>query len=168
MKSNVVVVIAAYLAVVVVAVSPASAQHSAGSTPTDAERRSAETAIRAQLDEVIGAIEDVDVERMMSYGQYDASLPFLVYLGRAFPTEAAARGALESMHRGLTAQTIDLEDVQTKVLTSDTAITTVTGQLQAESESTVGPVIPFAWTVLWTNENGRWKLIHAHQSVPRR
>ncbi len=89
-----------------------------------------------------------------------------IQAGVFYPTFDALADALLSALRLMANQEITVTEKRITVLADDVVLLTAHGRYVAITK--LGPAIAgdFAWTFVYTHINGRWKVVHSHQSTP--
>jgi len=89
-----------------------------------------------------------------------------IQAGAFYPTFDALADALLPSVRLLANQQITIGEKRITVLADDIVLLTAHGRYVATTKP--GPVIAgdFAWTFVYARIEGRWKVVHSHQSTP--
>ena len=131
-------------------------------TLTDVNRAEIERAITDRVDELINAVEKVDLDRIVAWFEEDVAMGDN---GSLYKTLDEILTVFRPGFEGLREQEINLSYSKVTVLAPDVAIMSGEGVFTAtDTTGVITPERPFAWTFVFIEENGEWKYLQAHQS----
>jgi uncharacterized protein (TIGR02246 family) len=109
---------------------------------------------------------ETDLDRGMSYYLNSPEYVF-TYQGQMVSGYAAFRDLAENAFTGVASQTISFNESRTTVLAPDVVCITDQGTYAAtDTEGVTGPASAFAFTTIWVNRDGEWKVHVATNSEP--
>jgi ketosteroid isomerase-like protein len=127
----------------------------------------AEMAIRRSLAEMRTAAERMDAEALYAF-VLDTSVPPVIENGELAATRHVALERTTLDFRGLASLAYAYEQESIVLLSATTALWIGSGTGRARLEDGRELSVPFAETVVLLEDAGRWKVLHAHRSVPNR
>ena len=150
----------------VVAVLPIAGCTDTESAPlNDAERRAIEGMIKTQTHQILTAAEAVDPVAVLAPFSQRPEL-ISTFEGKVDRGYEAFANNVRTSYTALRSQDFGLTTEETRVLNRDVAVTTVYGPHTAtDSGGIPSPTKPFAATIVWQREDGKWKIIAIHQSM---
>ena len=153
-------VLAAFALTVLAACQPAA-------TELTVERK-AEVAAEVELihGQFCDAWRETDFERGMSYYLNSPEFTF-TYQGQMISGYAAFWDLGESAFANVASQTISFDESKTTVLAADVVSVTAQGTYApTDNAGVTGPESAFAFTTVWVQRDGEWKVIVASNSEP--
>ncbi len=131
-------------------------------TLTDADRADIERAIMDRVDELINAIEEVDIDRIMLWNEEDVAMG---NNGSLYKSRDEILAVFRPGFEGLSEQKINLSHSKVTVLAPDVAIMSGEGVFTVtDTTGVTTPERPFVWTFVFIKKNGEWKFLQNHQS----
>jgi ketosteroid isomerase-like protein len=127
----------------------------------------AEMAIRSSFAEMRAAAERMDVEALYAF-VLDTSVPPIIENGELAATRQVALERTTRDFRGLASLAYAYEHESIILLSATTALWIGSGTARARLEDGREFSVPFVETVVLLEDAGRWKVLHAHRSVPNR
>ena len=151
---------------IVVAVLPVAGCADTKSAPLkDAERLDIEGMLKTQTDQILAAAEAVDPVAVLAPFSQRPEL-ISAFEGKIDRGYESFANNVRTSYTALRSQDFDLTMQETRVLNRDIAVTTMQGPHTAtDSSGIAGPTKPFAATIVWQREDGKWKIIAIHQSM---
>jgi ketosteroid isomerase-like protein len=127
----------------------------------------AEMAIRRSLAEMRTAAERMDAEALYAF-VLDTRVPPVIENGELAATRQVALERTTLDFQGLASLAYAYEQESIVLLSATTALWIGSGTARARLEDGRELSVPFAETVVLLEDAGRWKVLHAHRSVPNR
>jgi ketosteroid isomerase-like protein len=136
----------------------------AASRMTEAERGRVKAEIEAAVNALLSSARAADLEGCFANASGSADYRGIDN-GILYRSARAWKDAFQDGFGRLRSQDIRVDTLDVLVLTPDLATSTGHGTFTSTSKTgDTTPRRPFAWTFLWRREDGRWKMIQAHQS----
>jgi hypothetical protein len=150
-------------AAVVLAVTPAALL-----AQMDREQeRAVEQAVRAVSVEMRQAATRLDVAALYEY-VIDGPTPPIIENGNIQPTRASALANTQAGFQGITAISYSYTREHVTVLSPQTALWVGEGNSRLTLTDGREFTAPFAETLVFVLQAGKWKLLHGHRSTPPR
>jgi uncharacterized protein (TIGR02246 family) len=143
-----------------------SAAAGGGLSATRAETTSIEDAVLAVSDRMTEAGEAVDADCLFSF-MLETDKGSVIQNGVVMVTRQEALERVRSNLRGISRIQYRWKNRYVKVLSPEVAVLVAEGESTATTSAGDTFTTPFAQTVVFVLQAGRWKAIHAHQSSPR-
>lgn len=132
--------------------------------PTDAD---AERSVIAAHERMIAAAEALNLDELFRYIA-ESEHTVLAANGRIFPTRAAALQQTRESFRELVAIKYAISERRVILLPENQALLVTAGTTTARTGDGREFSTPFAQTLLLIRRDGEWRVLHSHQSAPRR
>jgi ketosteroid isomerase-like protein len=126
-----------------------------------------EAEIRAAMTEMRNAAERLDAPALYAY-VLDTATPSIIENGELALTRAAALERTAQGFRGIATLSYSYAKESITVLSPDHVLWVGSGTATATLDDGRALASPFAETVVFERSDGRWKVLHAHRSVPSR
>ena len=143
-----------------------SACQPATSELTDADRALIEDALRAAHAEAAAAVNELDVERFLSFFASGEDFAF-AELGKIERSWSAFSDTTRA-HWGVLASVESFEwgELQIQILSKNAAVVTTSFDFSASdtagNQFTASPT----WTAVWLEQDGQWKMINVAETFP--
>jgi hypothetical protein len=152
------------VAAVVIGATVASSALLAQAAP-EPPSRVVELAIRASLQEMRTAAENLDAEVLFSY-VLEAGVPPVIENGEVAQTRSAAMQRTRRGFQGIKSIVYAYTRDSLLMLSATTALWIAEGTASATLDDGRELTVPFAETILLLEDVDQWKVLHAHRSVP--
>jgi uncharacterized protein (TIGR02246 family) len=117
--------------------------------------------------QMIQAAQAVDVDRLFGF-MLETDKGSLIQNGKLLLTREEAREQVRANLRGIRKIEYRWKHEHVMVVSPTIAVLTAEGESSATTEQGETFSAPFAQTVVFVLTGGQWKVLHAHQSSPRR
>ena len=133
---------------------------------TSAERLAIENAVAQRHVQTLEDAERLDLDKAIA-SMLDTGKGVFIRDGELIMTRQEVYEAYKQAYAGLEKQEIEVGRQNVIVLAPDIAI--LVGEGRSTSTAKDGRTFSSrgAWTVVYVLRDGEWKVIHAHQSIPR-
>jgi ketosteroid isomerase-like protein len=152
----------AVMGAVFASTAPILSGSNAGRVPI---QETVEAEVRATHAQMKLAAESLDAAALYAYVS-DTSTPPIIEDGQLAPTRAAALERTTAGLRQLTKLSYTYARDNVTVLSANTALWVAEGTAAATLVDGRTINAPFAETIVFSRQNGRWKVLHAHRSAP--
>jgi len=133
--------------------------------PSVSHLQAIEKAVLEANAEMIGAAENLDAEGFFNWILDSVKGP-VIQDGKLMLTRQEALDAVKRGFQGITGSKYQLDRAYVSVITPEVALLTAEGASTATLSDGRTISAPFALSEVFVLKNGKWKVLHAHQSVP--
>jgi ketosteroid isomerase-like protein len=137
-----------------------------GKALSDSERVAIENSVKAVIDDVLSAAERVDMDGIV---RHYADVPWasVMNVGYFYPSIKAFESAFRAGFSQMTRQSIKPEETRICVLSPDAAFVAMYGNTNSVGQDGGIGGGHFCLTLVLTSVDGKWRIVHAHQSFVR-
>jgi uncharacterized protein (TIGR02246 family) len=132
-----------------------------------AERAVVEKSILETSAQMTEAAEDRDIDRLFGF-MLDTDRGSVIQNGRVLLTRTEALEQTKKNMSGISSIQYRWKQQHVTVVSPTVALLIAEGESSATTEQGQSFTAPFAQTVVFVLNDGRWRALHAHQSSPRR
>lgn len=158
----------ARILIAVMAVGPLCAASSEGARSlSSAQQIAIEKAVLAADDRATQAGQERDADKLLDF-MHENDKGSVVMNGNLMLTRDQVKSQVRENFRSVNQVEYRWKQRLVTVLSPETAIVVSQGESAVTTTQGASFVVPLVQTAVWTLKGGQWKILHAHQSSPRR